>query len=147
MTHAVPTPGTSWPVGQAEPVPHGSVDLDAEQAARERIFDRQAARQLSYVQPAWLWWAEHNCPVTVQDVSAVGVRILLSLSPGSPAPPTPTPGDATRIFFPVNGTTVKAAARLQWKERTSTHVEMGLEFVDLVQEHADLLRELLVAAD
>lgn len=47
----------------------------------------------------------------------------------------------------MNRTTVKAAAGLQWKERTSTHVEMGLEFVDLVQEHADLLRELLVAAD
>lgn len=135
----------TWSVRQPGPADADRHDATVEETARERIFDRQASRRLPYVQPAWLWWADQNAPVTVQDVSLTGLRCLLSATPGTPSFPAPPLGDAVRIFFPVSGATVKAAAQLQWKEQTPRGLQMGLDFVDLPEADTELLRQLLLA--
>jgi hypothetical protein len=135
--------GASSPVGSAEPVEPSRYDPDAEEAARERIFDRRAARQVSYVQPAWLWWGERNAPVTVQGLSLTGLRFLIGGSADQQAQ-APGLGDPVRVFFPVSGSTVKAAAKVQWKERTPQGMQMGVEFDDLPADDGARLRELLL---
>jgi hypothetical protein len=145
LSGAEPAEPGSWAVQQPGPADADRYAATGEETARERIFDRRVSRRLPYTQPAWLWWADQNAPVTVQDVSLTGLRCLLSMSAGAPALPAPPLGEAVRIFFPVSGTTVKAAAQLQWREQTATGLQMGLEFVDLPLPARELLRELLLA--
>lgn len=122
-------------------------DLVADDAARERIFDRRVSRRVPYVKPAWLWWAEQNAPVMVQDLSLTGLRCLLGAPAGTAAPVAPALADQVRVFFPVNGSTVKAAARVQWREHTPQGTQMGLEFVDLPADDVAAVRQLLVEAE
>ncbi|MEX2291030.1 MAG: PilZ domain-containing protein [Mycobacteriales bacterium] len=154
-------PSAGWPVEQ-EPVAAGGAlallaslpaDSDSydgvseDEAARERIFDRRATRRVPYVQPAWIWWAEQNAPVTVQDLSVTGLRCLLGSAPGAAALQAPALGDEVRIFFPVSGSTIKVNTRVQWKEYTPQGTEMGVEFVDLPQADAVVIRQFAAAAD
>lgn len=132
-------------VGPARPADADRYGVTPEQTPWERIFDRRVSRRLPYVQPGWLWWADQNTPVTVQELSLSGLRCLLSVPPGGAAVDIPSLGDSVRIFFPVNGTTVKAAGHLQLKEQTAAGLQMGLEFVDLPETDAELLRQLLLA--
>lgn len=142
------TAGGRWPVEAPRPADSARYDgLSEDEAARERIFDRRATRQVPYVQPAWMWWAEQNAPVTVQDLSVTGLRCLFGSAPGTTAPPAPALGDDVRIFFPVGGSTVKVNTRVQWKEYTPQGTEMGVEFVDLSQEDAVAIRTYAAAAD
>jgi hypothetical protein len=133
----------SWPIDSAEPVEPAGYGLADEEAARERIFDRRAARRVSYVQPAWLWWGERNAPVTVQDLSLTGLRFLFTGS-SEPSVQAPGLGDRVRVFFPVSGSTVKAAAKVLWKEHTPQGMQMGVEFDDLPADDAARLRQLLL---
>jgi hypothetical protein len=135
--------GASWPTDAAEPVEPAGYDLADEEAARERIFDRRAARRVSYVQPAWLWWGERNAPVTVQDLSLTGLRFLFS-GPSGSSVQAPGLGDPVRVFFPVSGSTVKAAAKVLWKEQTPQGMQMGVDFDDLPADDVARLRELLL---
>jgi hypothetical protein len=132
-----------WPVGSAEPVEPAGYGLADEEAARERIFDRRAARRMPYVQPAWLWWGERNAPVTVQDLSLTGLRFLFG-GPSEPSVQAPGLGDLVRVFFPVSGSTVKAAAKVLWKEHTPQGMQMGVDFDELPADDVARLRELLL---
>lgn len=106
----------------------------------ERIFDRRISRRVPYVQSAWLWWGDANGPVTVQDLSATGLRLILV------AASRPTPGQSVRIFFPVSGTTVKAQARVQWRKAAGDGLEVGLEFLDLPADDEELIKAVLLTA-
>jgi hypothetical protein len=153
-----PPPAASWPVGPPTadagtgvalkaPLAPEAVsydDLAPEAAARERIFDRRVSRRVPYVKPAWLWWAEQNAPVTVQDLSLTGLRCLLASPAGAASPAAPALGDQVRVFFPVNKVTVKATARVQWKEHTPQGIQVGVEFVDLPADDVAAVRQLLV---
>lgn len=142
------TAGGRWSVEAPLPPDSARYDgLSEDEAARERIFDRRATRRVPYVQPAWMWWAEQNAPVTVQDLSVTGLRCLLGSAPGVKEPQAPALGDGVRIFFPVGGSTVKVSARVLWKEYTPQGTEMGVEFVDLPQEDAVAIRQFAAAAD
>lgn len=122
-------------------------DLAADAAARERIFDRRVSRRVPYIKSAWLWWAELNAPVTIQDLSLTGLRCLLGQPAGAAAPVAPALADQVRVFFPVNGSTIKAGARVQWREHTPQGIQMGLEFVDLPSDDLAAVRQLLVEAE
>lgn len=127
-----------------DPVGH---DLAEDAAARERIFDRRVSRRVPYVKPAWLWWAELNAPVTIQDLSLTGLRCLLGAPAGGAAPAAPALAHQVRVFFPVNGSTMKAGGRVQWREHTPQGIQMGVEFVDLSPEDVAAVRQLLVETD
>jgi hypothetical protein len=126
------------------PDPVSYDDLASEAAARERIFDRRVSRRVPYVKPAWLWWAEQNAPVMVQDLSLTGLRCLLGAPAGAAAPAAPALADQVRVVFPVNGSTVKATVRVQWREHTPQGTQMGLEFIDLLADDVAAVRQLLV---
>jgi hypothetical protein len=126
------------------PDPVSYDDVASEAAARERIFDRRVSRRVPYVKPAWLWWAEQNAPVMVQDLSLTGLRCLLGAPAGAAAPAAPALADQVRVVFPVNGSTVKATVRVQWREHTPQGTQMGLEFIDLLADDVAAVRQLLV---
>jgi hypothetical protein len=137
---------SSWPVLDSGPA-GSSVGLAADATARQRIFDRRASRRIAYVQPAWMWWGEQNGPVTVQDLSATGLRCRLAGASGAEAAGAPSLGDLVRVYFPAGGSTVKAAARVQWKEHTTEGAMLGVEFVNLDPADLDRLREVVFAAE
>lgn len=119
-----------------------SFPAPAHDAPSENIFDRRAARRVPYVQSAWLWWGDADEPVTVQDISATGLRLRF---PGSGSTRGPALGQAVRIVFPVSGTTVEASSRVQWRRTVDGGSETGLQFLGLAARDQELIQELLLA--
>ena len=130
--------------------PHGegeTIELSPEEAAvRERIFDRRVARRVAYEQQGWLWWGTANAPVTVQDLSATGLRCRLLLTPGVTPLEAPAVGEQLRVFFPASNDTAKVSALVRWRDRVESGVEVGLEFVELTARDEELVRQALLAA-
>lgn len=144
VSRVVPLDSGGWPVSAdaAEPPPQSSTfSTTSDVAARQRLYDRRMSRSVPYVHPAWLWWAEENAPATVQELGLVGLRCMLAV----PLDVGPALGAEARMFFPLNGSTMKVNARVSWKEHTADGMEVGLEFVGLTHDDSAALERLLVS--
>lgn len=133
-------------VAAAGPPPEPSTfAVPSDVAARQRLYDRRRSRSVPYVHPAWLWWAEDNAPATVQDLSLTGLRCLVAVTADAGAAQGPALGAEARMFFPLDGSTMKVNARVQWREHTADGMEVGLEFVGLPHDDSAALERLLLS--
>lgn len=148
VPRVLPPQRAASPVGMAvsgQPPESSTFAVTSDAGSRQRLYDRKSNRSVPYVHPAWLWWGQDNAPATVREVSLAGLRCLVTVTPDVGAAHGPGLGEEARMFFPVNGSTMKVNARVQWKEHTAEGMEVGLDFVGLSPEDSAALERLLVS--
>jgi hypothetical protein len=155
----VPAQRSSWATQQEAAAPAASVrpvapsafegtsayELKDDDTSAERIFDRREARRIPYVQSAWMWSGDADGPVTVQDLSATGLRCAVPRASASGQLSAPAIGARVRISFPLSGAPVELGADVRWRKRTATGAEVGLNFLDVAPTDQELIRQVVMA--